>query len=128
MQDNYIRISALIPSLSEGDFPPIKLNRMIHSMPSYQVKYMLQYKALWDGIPVMFVNEAYTSQLCWRCGAYGKVDGRRFLCPECGLDYNRDLNASRNILNRSLGYMLRDRAVVNQPLSPPLCNTQKGTY
>ena len=103
-----------------------KLNRMIHSMPSYQVKYMLQYKALWDGIPVMLVNEAYTSQLCWRCGAYGKVDGRRFLCPECGLDYNRDLNASRNILNRSLGYMLRDWAVVNQPISPPVSNAPKG--
>ncbi len=31
-----------------------------------------EYKANWEGIPVMFVNEAYTSQLCWRCGSAGK--------------------------------------------------------
>lgn len=135
---NQLRKQGYNPVIAIGDLknvrkPRIKgktrckqVNRKIHSMPSYQVKYMLQYKALWDGIPVMLVNEAYTSQLCWRCGAYGKVDGRRFYCPKCGLDYNRDLNASRNILNRSLGYMLRDKAVVNQPLSPPVGNTPKG--
>ncbi|RLF89019.1 hypothetical protein DRN43_04625 [Thermococci archaeon] len=101
-----------------------KLNRMIHSMPSYQVKHMLQYKALWREIPVMLINEAHTSQLCWRCGALGRVNKRRFFCPECGLDYNRDLNGSRNILKRSLGYMLGDWAVVNQPVSPPLNSSQ----
>jgi len=136
---NQLREQGYNPVIAIGDLknvrkPRIKgktrcrqVNRKIHSMPSYQVKHMLQYKALWTGIPVLLVNEAYTSQLCWRCGAFGKADGRRFLCPECGLDYNRDLNASKNILNRSLGYMLRDRAVVNQPISPTVYNTpQKG--
>ena len=77
-------------------------------MPSFKVKKQIEYKANWEGIPVMFVNEAYTSQLCWRCGKKGKRAKRRFLCQNCGLDFNADLNGARNILNRFLGYMLRD--------------------
>lgn len=49
-----------------------KNNRKIHTMPSFEVKKQLEYKANWEGIPVMFVNEAYTSQLCWRCGSAGE--------------------------------------------------------
>jgi len=92
-------------------------NRKVNTMPSFMVKKQIEYKALWDGVPVVFVNEAYTSRQCWRCGSEGIRDKRRFLCQNCGLDYNADLNGARNILNRSLGYMLRDRAVVDQPLS-----------
>jgi len=43
-----------------------------------------------------------------------------FKCKDCGLEYNRDLNGSVNIGNRLLGYMLRSRADVNQPQTPPV--------
>lgn len=94
-----------------------KNSRKIHSMPSYQVKTQLEYKALWESIPVLYVNEAYTSQICHRCGNKGLRTKRQFKCS-CGLDYNADLNGTRNILTRSLGYILRDRAAVNRPRSP----------
>ena len=96
-------------------------NRKINTMPSYMVKKQLEYKALWEGIPIEFVNEAYTSQLCWRCGERGKRNKRQFLCQNCGLDYNADMNGARNILTRSRGYTLRDRASVDMPLSSTVC-------
>ncbi|MFQ5820002.1 MAG: transposase [Candidatus Heimdallarchaeota archaeon] len=77
----------------------------------------MEYKALWEGIPVLFVNEAYTSQRCYRCGAKGVRTKRQFRCA-CGLNYNADVKGARNILRRSLGYILRDRAAVNRPRSP----------
>lgn len=92
-----------------------KNNRKIHTMPSHQVKSQLKYKAEWEGIPVVFVNEAWTSQRCWRCGERGRRNKRRFVCPSCGSDYNADLNGARNILNRLLGYMLGSRAAVSEP-------------
>ncbi|MFQ5819161.1 MAG: RNA-guided endonuclease InsQ/TnpB family protein [Candidatus Heimdallarchaeota archaeon] len=94
-----------------------KNNRKIHSMPSYQVKTQLEYKALWESVPVLYMNEAYTSQICHRCGNKGLRTKRQFKCS-CGIDYNADLNGTRNILTRSLGYILRDRAAVNPPRSP----------
>lgn len=94
-----------------------KNNRKLHSMPSYQVKTQLEYKALWENIPVLYVNEAYTSQICHSCGNKGLRTKRQFKCS-CGLDYNADLNGTRNILTRSLGYILRDRAAVSPPRSP----------
>ncbi|MFQ5818695.1 MAG: RNA-guided endonuclease InsQ/TnpB family protein [Candidatus Heimdallarchaeota archaeon] len=94
-----------------------KNNRKIHSMPSYQVKTQLEYKALWESIPVLYVNEAYTSQICHRCGNKGLRTKRQFKCS-CGIDYNSDLNGTTNILTRSLGYILRDRAAVSPPRPP----------
>ncbi|MFQ5818970.1 MAG: RNA-guided endonuclease InsQ/TnpB family protein [Candidatus Heimdallarchaeota archaeon] len=103
-----------------------KNNRKLHSMPSFQIKTQLAYKALWEEIPVLLVNEAYTSQQCHRCGTKGQRNKRQFTCA-CGLDYNADLNSARNILNRSLGYILRDRAAVNPPRSPTGNVAQKGS-
>jgi len=98
-------------------------NRKVHTMPSFKVKHMLLYKSLWSGVPVGIVNEAWTSKQCWRCGSTRTVLRKRlFNCMECGSDYNRDLNGSINIGNRFLGYMLRDRADVNLPQTPPLYN------
>ena len=96
-----------------------KNNRKVHSMPSLQVKQQIEYKALWKGIPVEFVDEAYTSKLCFRCGSIGERHKRQFLCLSCGLDYNADLNGAKNILNRFLGYKLRNRA------APAVCDRSK---
>ncbi len=85
-----------------------KLNRILNSIPTFKIKQMLTYKALWNGISVFAVNEAWTSKTCHRCGSRDTVvKDRLFKCKVCGLEYNRDLNGAVNIGNRLFGYMLK---------------------
>lgn len=66
---------------------------------------MIRYKAAEAGNQVIFVNPAYTSQLCSSCGTLVPKDlsERDHICPQCGLMMSRDRNAAINILNRGLG-------------------------
>ena len=66
---------------------------------------MTCYKVAETGNRVVFVNPAYTSQLCSYCGTMVPKDlsVRIHICPHCGLKISRDLNAAINILNRGLG-------------------------
>lgn len=52
-----------------------------------------------EGVPVVRVNPAYTSQRCSDCGWVQKRNrkGEQFKCAACGFTHNADLNASRNI-------------------------------
>ena len=66
---------------------------------------ILSDKAERAGRRVVFVEPAYTSRTCSRCGfVVGelKLSDRVFTCPKCGLVLDRDLNASLNILKRGL--------------------------
>ena len=65
---------------------------------------MISYKVAETGGKIMFVNPAYTSQLCSSCGTLVPKDlsVRVHECPLCGLKISRDLNAAINILNRGL--------------------------
>ena len=62
------------------------------------------YKAENAGRTLVKVNPAYTSQDCSRCGHRQKMDVsvRVYVCPDCGLIIDRDLNASKNILTVGL--------------------------
>ena len=67
-----------------------------------------QSKAAKAGKVVELVDARYTSQKCSQCGIMvpKTLADRTHLCPNCGLEMDRDLNASLNI--RTLG--LRGRA------------------
>jgi len=75
-----------------------KLNRRLHSWPFHKLQFFIHYKANLNGQPVEYVNPAYTSRTCPRCG--GRIDSSERRCVKCGLD--RDIAASINILNRFL--------------------------
>lgn len=95
-----------------------RFNRIRSSMPSFQMKQMISYKALWAGIPVELVPEAYSSKTCHRCGQQGKRQSQGcFVCEYCALQYNADLNGAANIAKRSLGYILSDGAALTQPVN-----------
>ncbi len=77
-----------------------KLNRRFHSLPFRKLQTLIEYKALLEGINVMYLSEketSSTSKTCHRCGYVTQVKGRAFRCPNCGMVYNRDLNAAVNI-------------------------------
>ena len=53
---------------------------------------------------LLYVDPAYTSQTCSKCGFTHKTNrnGESFKCMKCGMELDADLNASINILNRGV--------------------------
>jgi putative transposase len=66
----------------------------------------LEYKAKWYGRTLVKIDKFYPSSK--RCHACGHIldslslDIRHWVCPECGVAHDRDLNAARNILAAGL--------------------------
>jgi IS605 OrfB family transposase len=65
-----------------------------------KLQFMIEYKAKWEGIPVIYVNPAYTSLTCHYCGVEGIRKGLVFKCLNCGREYNADANASMNLARK----------------------------
>lgn len=84
-----------------------RFRRLINNFPYYRLVQYIKYKAEWLGISVMEISEAYTSQICHRCGrrdeAARKTQGL-YVC-ECRLNTNADYNCSMNIMQRALGIL-----------------------
>jgi len=66
---------------------------------------MLRYKEEETGGRVVFVDPRGTSQRCSGCGevVVKSLSVRVHMCPFCGLVLDRDLNASRNVLEIGRG-------------------------
>ena len=80
-----------------------KLAKSIQDVSFCELKQILQYKASWNDKQVIFIDRFYpSSKLCSDCG-YKKDDlqlsDREWVCPECGVLHDRDINAAKNILN-----------------------------
>jgi len=74
----------------------------------YQLETFVKYKASLLGIPIYFVNPAYTSQVCSRCGSINKPNGKKYKCPCSHFDH-RDSNAAFNI--SANGWFLYEQTV-----------------
>jgi putative transposase len=74
-----------------------------------QLRQFIDYKAKLAGVPVLYINPAYTSQKCSNCGhtcEENRLSQSEFVCIQCGYSANADYNASVNI----------SRAEINQPI------------
>lgn len=77
-----------------------------------------------EGVAVAYVDPAYTSQRCSKCGQLGDRRGHRFSCS-CGHTAHADVNASHNIrlaftvLRSSGRKSTRPEALVNSEGKPP---------
>jgi putative transposase len=76
---------------------PKKLLRRLNSWSFRKLQKFIEYKALWSGNLVSYVNPRGTSSTCPICGKRSDPNGRLFEC-ECGFKLNRDLLACINIL------------------------------
>lgn len=89
----------------------------IARMPSYRLSQFIEQKAQWAGVPVVKINEARTSKTCHACGAIGRRPHQGlFVCDECGLQYNADLNGAINIGRRFLDQVFKDSGALYTPL------------
>jgi putative transposase len=74
--------------------------RKLHGWAFHQLGQFIQYKAELAGVPVVFVDPAYTSQSCSCCGYVAKSNRpsqATFLCVVCGFSAHADTNAAKNI-------------------------------
>lgn len=84
--------------------------------PFYQLETFIKYKASLLGIPIYYVNPAYTSQVCSRCGSINKPNGKHYKCS-CGNLSHRDVNAAFNISAKA--WFLDEQAAEQNAFAAP---------
>ncbi|MBR0079055.1 MAG: transposase [Synergistaceae bacterium] len=79
------------------------LSKAIAAQKLYEFKRQIQYKSELYGIELIEADRFYPSSKTCSCCGYIKRDlklsDRTYICPECGLVIDRDLNAAINLAN-----------------------------
>jgi len=105
-----------------------RFNRIVANMPYYRLTQMIYYKAQWEGIPVLKINERGTSKTCSVCGSEGKRPYQGlFKCNECSYQANADFNGAKNILKRAMDYMSTAGVAVSPPITEPFLVSSEAT-
>ncbi len=63
----------------------------------YQLRQFLTYKCILNGVQLVVIPPAYTSQTCNVCNHIGIRNGKHFRCKNCGNVIDADHNAALNI-------------------------------
>ncbi|WP_405484225.1 RNA-guided endonuclease InsQ/TnpB family protein [Streptomyces sp. NBC_00009] len=84
----------------------------LHSWAFAQLGEFIVYKAHRAGVPLVFVDPAYTSQMCCECehvDRRNRVNQGLFICRGCGVVAHADRNASHNIASRGVAVWIAGR-------------------
>lgn len=93
-----------------------RMNRIVSNMPYYKLTKYIEYKAAWNGIKVIKINERGTSHTCPKCRSKGKRPYQGlFICPECGYQANADYVGAQNIKKKAEEYISESGAALSQP-------------
>ena len=83
-----------------------KLAQAVSDSNFGEIRRQLEYKASWQNVHLVFTDRWYaSSKTCSGCGWVDEdqdLSDRTFICQECGLVLDRDLNAAINILHEAL--------------------------
>ena len=90
-----------------------KLARSLSDVSFYEFRRMLEYKAGYNDKKIIVADRFYpSSKTCHKCGSI-KADltlkDRVYICDECGLECDRDYNASINLyalISKNIGQVL----------------------
>ena len=90
-----------------------KLTRNIMDASWYKLVSYLTYKAEWYGRTIIKVPSNYpSSQLCSACGEKNQIikdlNVRKWVCFNCGVIHDRDINAAKNILSKGIEILAKD--------------------
>lgn len=77
------------------------LARSVSDASFAEMRRQITYKAAWNGVQVVFADRFFaSSKTCSQCGCKKDVlplSVRTFVCDDCGMVMDRDLNAARNL-------------------------------
>jgi IS605 OrfB family transposase len=100
--DQYQNI--VIGDVSSSKLAKTRMAKSVYDAGWGMLKAQLLYKGRQAGRSVRIVNERNTTRTCSSCGALTGPKGlsmlvvRIWMCTECGVTHDRDVNAARNIL------------------------------
>lgn len=97
--------------LPNGQTAKSRLNKAINDVGWGEFTRMLKYKAEWKGKNIIQIGKFEpSSKTCSHCG-YVKKDltlkDREWICPSCGTNHDRDINAAINIKDFALKNIMR---------------------
>ena len=82
------------------------LAQEISDVSWHEFKRQLEYKCKWKGRQLVIIDRFFpSSKTCNNCGYINQeltLDVRQWTCPQCNCKLDRDLNASKNILQQGL--------------------------
>ena len=82
------------------------LAQAISDVSWHEFKRQLEYKCKWKGRQLVIIDRFFpSSKTCNNCGYINQeltLDVRQWACPQCSCKLDRDLNASKNILQQGL--------------------------
>ncbi len=90
-----------------------KLAKSLTDVTLGEIIRQLEYKSKWKGKKLYKVDSYYpSSQICSVCGYQNKITKdlsvRKYICPECHSELDRDYNASVNILFEGLKQYMKE--------------------
>lgn len=77
------------------------LSKAIQGQRLYEFYRQIKYKTEWNNIKLIAADRYYpSSKICSNCRSYNKelkLSDRNYICKECGITLDRDINASINL-------------------------------
>ncbi len=92
-----------------------RMRSRLHRWSWRELQQFVKYKAEGLGISTLYVNPAYSSQICSKCGCMGSRYKHTFTCLNCGSFQHSDRNAAINLLKLGKSKVL-PTAPVNGPM------------
>lgn len=95
-----------------------KKQRYVHQTWAFRrLQNMIQYKSIWEGIPVVYIRPEFTSQVCPKCLSTNKRHKHTYKCKHCSYEANADFVGATNIRKKFLeGISFQDMASINNAI------------
>jgi putative transposase len=93
------RLTGIRRRYRKGNGQGVSFRGRMNTWAFRMIQQQIDYKARWVGITVFYVDPRYTSRKCPNCdSSLITCEGRKLLCPWCGIFEDRDVVAAKNIM------------------------------